>query len=42
MNCLICGGWQYYTVAEIDGREGVVKKCANCKAIERIRPEEEQ
>lgn len=34
MNCS-CGGWQFYDVAEIDGREGVVLKCSVCGKIER-------
>lgn len=29
-----CGGWQYYTVAELGGRERTVLKCIACKEIE--------
>jgi hypothetical protein len=34
MNCT-CGAWRFFTVAEIDGRDRVVKKCIACGKIER-------
>lgn len=30
-----CGGWQFYTVAEIDGRERLARKCVACKKVVR-------
>jgi len=39
--CSKCNGWQFYTVSEIDGREGVVLQCSKCKTIERIRRDAE-
>lgn len=31
-----CGGWQYCTVAELDGRERVVVKCTECGKVQPI------
>ena len=35
MKCT-CGGWQYCTVAEVDGRERVVVKCTGCGKVQPI------
>ncbi|QXE86005.1 hypothetical protein KP003_16820 [Geomonas nitrogeniifigens] len=36
MTCETCGGWQYCTVAEIDGKQRVVIKCTGCGKIQPI------